>query len=32
MSRCAVMKHSVLFDYGMDNVNVCMPLIRRVDE
>ena len=30
MSRCAFVKQSILFDYGSDNVNVCMPLIRRI--
>lgn len=31
MSRCAVLKKSLTFDYGQDNVNVCIPLVRRVD-
>ena len=30
MSICAFVKQSILFDYGSDNVNVCMPLTRRV--
>ena len=30
MSRCVFVKQSILFDYGSDNVNVCMPLIRRI--
>ena len=31
MSRCAIIKQTLRFDYGSDIVNVCMPLIRRID-
>ena len=30
MSRCAFVKQSILFDCGLENVNVCMPIIRRI--
>ena len=31
MSRCAIIKQTLRFDYGSDIVNVCMPLVRRID-
>ena len=31
MSRCATVKQSLTFDYGEDNVIVCIPLHRRID-
>ena len=30
MSRCATIRQTVVFDYGEDTVNVCIPLVRRI--
>lgn len=32
MSRCAMVKQTLTFDYGEDNVNVFIPLTRRIYE
>ena len=31
MSNCAIVEQSTQFDYGIDKVNVCIPLVRRID-
>ena len=30
MSRCARIKQTLLFDFGSHNVNICMPIVRRI--
>lgn len=32
MSRSVMIEQSLKFDYGEDNVIVCMPLTRRINE